>query len=131
MVKGDSIFVKIVSVNVYGESSQSSAGNGALIQTIPDSPINLVNDASTSTGYLIKFTYTEGISNGGSKVIDYNIYYDQGLGVYVLLAQKVTSTFYETSTTLTPGVTYSFKLTSRNSVGSSDHSAVLYLNVVF
>ena len=125
MVKGDSIFVKIVSVNVYGESQQSSAGNGALIQTIPDSPINLVNDASTSTGYLIKFTWTEGISNGGSKVIDYNIYYDQGLGVYVLLAQKVTSTFYETSTTLTPGVTYSFKLTSRNSVGSSDHSAVL------
>ena len=125
MVKGDSIFAKIVSVNVYGESQQSSAGNGALIQTIPDSPINLLNDASTTTGYLIKFTWTEGISNGGSKVIDYNIYYDQGLGVYVLLAQKVTSTFYETSTTLTPGVTYSFKLTSRNSVGSSDHSAVL------
>ncbi len=125
MVKGDSIFAKIVSVNVYGESQQSLAGNGALIQTIPDSPINLLNDASTTTGYLIKFTWTEGISNGGSKVIDYNIYYDQGLGVYVLLAQKVTSTFYETSTTLTPGVTYSFKLTSRNSVGSSDHSAVL------
>ena len=125
MVKGDSIFVKIVSVNVYGESQQSLAGNGALIQTIPDSPINLVNDASTSTGYLIKFTWTEGISNGGSKVIDYNIYYDQGLGVYVLLAQKVASTFFETSTTLTPSVTYSFKLTSRNSVGSSDHSAVL------
>jgi hypothetical protein len=125
LVKGDSIFAKIVSVNVYGESQQSLAGNGALIQTIPDSPINLLNDASTTTGYLIKFTWTEGISNGGSKVIDYNIYYDQGLGVYVLLAQKVTSTFYETSTTLTPGVTYSFKLTSRNSVGSSDHSAVL------
>ena len=125
MVKGDSIFVKIVSVNVYGESSQSSAGNGALIQTIPDSPINLVNDASTSTGYLIKFTWTEGISNGGSKVIDYNIYYDQGLGVYVLLAQKVASTFFETSTTLTPSVTYSFKLTSRNLVGNSDYSAVL------
>ena len=125
MVRGDSIYAKIVAVNIYGESQQSTAGNGALIQTIPDSPINLVNDASTSTGYLIKFTWTEGISNGGSKVIDYNIYYDQGLGVYVLLAQKVTSTFYETSTTLTPGVTYSFKLTSRNSVGSSDHSAVL------
>ena len=125
MVKGDSIFAKIVSVNVYGESQQSLAGNGALIQTIPDSPINLLNDASTTTGYLIKFTWTEGISNGGSKVIDYNIYYDQGLGGYVLLAQKVTSTFYETSTTLTPSVTYSFKLTSRNSVGSSDYSAVL------
>ncbi len=76
LVRGDSIYAKIVAVNIYGESQQSTAGNGALIQSVPDSPINLVNDASSTTGYLIKFTWTEGISNGGSKVIDYNIYYD-------------------------------------------------------
>ncbi len=82
-----------------------------------------MNDASISSAYLIRFTWTEGISNGGSKVIDYNIYYDQGLGIYVLLAQKVINTYFTTSATLTPGVTYSFKITGRNSVGSSDYSA--------
>ena len=79
----------------------------------------------TTSAYLIRFIWTEGIQNGGSKVIDYNIYYDQGLGVFVLLAQKVTNTYFTTSATLTPGVIYEFKLTARNSVGSSDYSAIL------
>jgi hypothetical protein len=92
---------------------------------VPDSPINLSNDVESTNAYLIRFTWTQGISNGGSNVIDYNIYYDQGLGTYILLAQKVTSTYFATSSTLSPGVTYSFKLTARNSVGSSDYSEVI------
>jgi len=31
LVKGNSIYVKIVSVNVYGDSVQSTSGNGAVI----------------------------------------------------------------------------------------------------
>ncbi len=85
----------------------------------------MINDASSTTAYLIRFTWNEGVSNGGSKVIDYDIYYDQGLGIYILLTQKCTNTYFATSAILTPGVTYSFKLTARNSVGSSDYSTVL------
>ena len=75
---GDSVSVKIVSINIYGESTESSAGNGAVIQLVPDSPVNLVNDATTTTDTVIKFTWDEGSSNGGTSVIDYDIYYDQG-----------------------------------------------------
>jgi len=44
------------------------------------------------------------------------------LSTYILLASTVTDTYYATSVTLTPGVTYSFKVTARNSVGSSVQS---------
>jgi hypothetical protein len=44
LVQGDSIYTKIISTNTYGESIMSESGNGAVIQLIPDSPINLLND---------------------------------------------------------------------------------------
>jgi len=47
------------------------------------------------------------------------------LSVYVLLAQAVIENYYTTQVPLTPGVTYSFKVTARNSVGSSDFSAAI------
>jgi hypothetical protein len=37
----------------------------------------------------------------------------------------VTTAYYTTTTTITPGTTYKFKVTSRNSVGSSDQSVAL------
>lgn len=40
----------------------------------------------------------------------------------MLLASGVTSTYYQTSITLTSGVTYSFKVVARNSVGYSSYS---------
>jgi len=45
---GDSVFARVVSVNVYGESPQSAEGNGAFIQLVPDPPINLANDVATT-----------------------------------------------------------------------------------
>jgi len=41
------------------------------------------------------------------------------------LASAVTDTFYVTTPTLTPGVTYQFKVTARNSVGFSSESELL------
>ncbi len=76
LVKGDSIYVKIVSVNAYGDSVYSIAGNGAVIQSVPDSPVSLTNDPTTTTDTIIKFTWTDGISDGGSSVIDYAVMYD-------------------------------------------------------
>ncbi len=65
------------------------------------------------------------MSNGGTEVIDFNVYYDQGISTYVLLVEKLTSSYFTTTATLTPGVTYSFKVTARNTVGSSDYSSVI------
>lgn len=41
---GSEIWAKIVAINLYGESVVSEAGNGAIILTFPDSPVNLQED---------------------------------------------------------------------------------------
>ena len=58
LVKGESVFAEIISINVYGSSVYSSAGNGAVIQLVPDAPIDLTNDPSTTTDTLIRFTWS-------------------------------------------------------------------------
>ena len=72
----ESIFVKIIAINFYGDSFFSQPGNGGLIKLIPDAPINLNNDHTVTDAFKIKFTWQEGPSNGGMPVIDYDIYYD-------------------------------------------------------
>jgi hypothetical protein len=123
LVKGDSVYVKIISVNVYGDSNYSEEANGAVIQYVPDAPISLTNNILSTNAYQIMFTWSKGLSNGGTEVIDYNVYYDQGLGIYVLLAENLTTSYFTTAATLIPGVTYSFKVTARNTVGSSNYSS--------
>ena len=44
LVKGDSVYVKIISVNAYGDSIYSEKANGAVIQYVPDAPISLTNN---------------------------------------------------------------------------------------
>jgi len=51
--------------------------------------------------------------------------YDQGSGTYIQLESSVATKYYLTSVTLISGVTYSFKITARNSVGSSVYSEAL------
>lgn len=41
---GTSVYVKLVAVNSYGDSVLSEEGNGAVIITSPDAPINLALD---------------------------------------------------------------------------------------
>ena len=102
--------MKIVSVNVYGESIQSDSGSGAVIQSEPDAPINLANDADTTNDSQVRFTWSQGSNNGGTTVIDYSVFYDQGNGNFILLEAGVTTEYYLTTTTLTVGQTYSFKV---------------------
>ena len=56
-------------------------------------------------------------------MIDYSIYYDQGLSTYILLESNVVSQSYTTSVPLTPDTIYSFRVAARNSVGLSLQSA--------
>ena len=68
--------VKVTAINIYGESEQSVAGNGGVIQVLPDSPISLLNDPLVTTDLVIKFTWSDGSNNGGTSIIDYDVYYD-------------------------------------------------------
>jgi hypothetical protein len=59
-------------------------------------------------------------------VLDFRIYYDQGTGNYILIKTSYTSLSYLINT-LTPGVTYGFKVQARNAFGLSDLSSPLSL----
>ena len=73
---GDSVFATIIAVNTYGDSATSQPGNGAVIITYPDAPINLAEIVELRTSTSISFNWSEGLANGGSAVTDYRIGYD-------------------------------------------------------
>ena len=51
-------------------------GSGAVIQVVPDAPINLSNDPKVTSDKLIKIMWNSGLNNGGATVIDYTVFYD-------------------------------------------------------
>lgn len=56
----------------------SAVGNGAIVRVIvvPNPPTNLARDVLTSTPTAIGLTWSDGASNGGSPIIDYQILFD-------------------------------------------------------
>lgn len=46
LVGGNSVWVKVIATNVFGDSPYSEPGNGAYYMTVPDSPISLQEDVS-------------------------------------------------------------------------------------
>jgi hypothetical protein len=74
------------------------------------------------TATSVKLTWTEGASNGGSNVIDYQITYDNASGSeFVILQSNIYSTSFEV-VDLTTGSLYTFKVQARNSFGLSEYS---------
>jgi hypothetical protein len=51
-------------------------GNGAIIVEVPDAPVGLADDVQYTSDTIIAFTWNNGISQGGSTIIDYKITYD-------------------------------------------------------
>jgi hypothetical protein len=97
--------------------------------TFPDEPINLSNNLLITWGTTIGLTWDEGDNNGGTPVIDYT----------VMSLSSDSSTYIErqvgvvgTSVTLPGfnlGITYTFKVKSRNafdfSIGYSNEISIL------
>ncbi len=65
-----------------------------MIQDVPDAPVSLTNDPTTTTDKVIRFTWIDGASDGGTPVIDHAVSYDQGTGNFVQLSQSVTTKYY-------------------------------------
>jgi hypothetical protein len=121
---GSSIYAKVVSYNFYGYSQESSIGNGAVILTYPDAPINVAETVSERSASTISLTWTNGAANGGAPVLDYRITYDQSAGDYIVLASGLNNPLF-TATGLTSGNVYKFKVESRNKFGYSAFSQVV------
>jgi len=73
---GASVIVRITAVNYYGNSTVSNAANGAYMIVLPDAPIQLAVNTTSTNATSIGITWSNGASNGGSPIIDYTISYD-------------------------------------------------------
>lgn len=122
LVLYDGIYIKIISINSYGESFQSNAGNNAYLQLVPDAPI-LTNDEVVTNANEIGITWVEGASNGGDPVIDYKLWFKHlDDADFYILEEVLTDTSYTTSIILQPNNLYQLKIKSRNLVGYSEDS---------
>jgi len=54
---GSSIYAKVIATNLYGDSVESDEGNGAVITTTPDAPINLIENTSQRTKSTLGLTW--------------------------------------------------------------------------
>jgi hypothetical protein len=94
----------VTAFNSYGQSALSSASNGAVILNVPDAPLSLAEQTLVTTASQVGLKWTDGISNGGSVVIDYTISYNTGS--WETLASGVLTQSYTTVVALTLGQSY-------------------------
>lgn len=76
LLKGYSIYIKVIATNAYGDSLISDAGNGGLIVFVPDAPINLVDNPDVTSSSVISFSWNDPSNNGGQPILDYRVSYD-------------------------------------------------------
>ena len=124
LILGNSIYAQVIAENFYGFSPMSAEGNGALMTLVPDAPIDLVENVFVTTRTHTEFSWTDGASDGGSPVLDYRVWYDQGVGEWVVLESGILDP-YTTTVELHPGRTYTFKVEARNTVGYSEFSETI------
>ena len=67
------MYARITATNYLDSSSVSLIGNGAIILTYPDEPLNLVLNDEIVWGTNVGMSWDEGASNGGTPVLDYTI----------------------------------------------------------
>lgn len=77
---------------------------------IPDAPLNFENDVAITTAYQIGLLWDEGVYNGGSPVIEYQLSYTEALSnTWSIFASDI-ALESATITGLTPGTYYKFKV---------------------
>jgi hypothetical protein len=94
----------------------SEAGNGAIILTFPDTPVNTAENYSLREAYQLAIIWEEGASNGGTPVIDYRVKYQTGDTLTVF--ENIDALTW-TASSLTNSVNYVFTVEARNSFGYS------------
>jgi hypothetical protein len=94
----------------------------------------LTNDGAETSEAQIGFTWSTGVSTGGRPILDYRIFYDQGMGNWVELAPTVPEKEYVTQVSIISGQTYKFKVQARNEVGyspDSDEISILAATIAY
>jgi hypothetical protein len=79
-----------VAINEYGESEASPAGNGAVIITYPDAPVDFSEDLTYRTSSSIGLKWNPGAHDGGSTVLNYILSYkEQSESEYTIYVDNI------------------------------------------
>lgn len=106
LIQGDTVDIRIIAINFYGSSIISSVGGGAKILTNPHIPRNLINNVTITSAGIIGLSWTQGISTGGTPIIDYTLQYAVEFSTtFITVATGITVPSY-TITGLIPGANY-------------------------
>jgi hypothetical protein len=115
---GSEVYAKVSAINIVGSSEYSLEGNGGIILTVPDAPIELSSDPLINSATQIGILWTEGTENGGATVLDYSISYAPVADSTYTTISSVTDLVY-TITSLSAGTQYKIKVQARNIYGLS------------
>ncbi len=63
----------MIALNIYGGSEISIAGNGAVIITNPDPPINLIENSELRNKTTLGIQWSPSSQTGGTSIIDYRV----------------------------------------------------------
>jgi hypothetical protein len=121
---GAQIIARLAATNVYGTSDYSAEGQGAVILTTPDVPLNLVEVAASKSATSISVSWQEGVQNGGTSVIDYTLSYQEVETLSELEIAGIVGT-QQTIEGLDAGLTYTIKVKARNAFGFSEYTSSL------
>jgi hypothetical protein len=120
---GDSVYAKVVAINVYGDSLESETANGAIIITYPDAPLFLEEDINYRDWTTLGLKWKEGLENGGNQITSYVLSMAIEDAQFLEIQTNLPVDFGQTTVTdLTIGVTYKFKVQAVNDFGYSDYS---------
>ena len=84
-------------------------------------------NATLTSGNLVALSWTDNANTGGLPILDYRITYDNATSMasFMVLRTTVTSKALNVTTGLKPGLTYTFKIESRNVLGYSPYSNIV------
>lgn len=113
------VWARVVATNIYGDSTQSDQGNGAVIYFYPDQPVDVTEDMNDRSISTVGLNWLDGADPGGLPILDYRLTITSSDGLYNLVEVVDLSRAY-VATDLSLGVTYYFEIESRNSHGYSN-----------
>lgn len=85
---GKSYYFKVAAVNSIGEGELSDPYL-IVAASSPDAPTALTRNSQLTSRSVISFTWSDGISDGGSAVIDYRVSYDQSFGSFIEIGSGI------------------------------------------
>ena len=120
LTNGQTYYYKVSAINSIGEGPQSNEVSGTPVApaTVPSAPQSFT--ASPGNAQVV-LTWSAPSSNGGLSIIAYKVYRGTASGGESLLTTLANVLTY-TSTGLTNGQTYYYKVTAVNSVGEGPQS---------